>query len=71
LIEEAKKRRAVFEDINVYLERIVSTVKRLELEAEVYLFGSFVEGGYPAIKWCRCLSSHGCEPGHGDRRAVE
>ena len=44
LIEEAKRRAQIFGDLNKYLEIIVETVKKLDKEAEVYLFGSVAEG---------------------------
>jgi len=46
LVEEARERKRVFENLSVYLERIVEIVKRLDPNAEVYLFGSVAEGRY-------------------------
>jgi predicted nucleotidyltransferase len=44
LIDEAKRRREIFENLDEYLKKIVETVKRLDSNAEVYLFGSVAEG---------------------------
>jgi len=46
LVEEAKERKRIFENLSMYLERIVEVVKRLDPEAEVYLFGSVAEGRF-------------------------
>jgi len=46
LIDEAKRRREIFERLDEYLKKIVETVKKLDSNAEVYLFGSVAEGKY-------------------------
>lgn len=46
LVEEAKRRAEVFENLPKYLEIIVRRVKELDKDAEVYLFGSVAEGGH-------------------------
>ena len=46
LVEEAKERKRIFENLYVYLERIVEVVKRIDPESEVYLFGSVAEGRF-------------------------
>ena len=46
LVEEARERKRIFENLSVYLERIVEAVMRLDPRAEVYLFGSVAEGKY-------------------------
>jgi hypothetical protein len=46
LVEEAIKRRKIFENLGLHLARIVEVIKRLDPEAEVYLFGSVAEGKY-------------------------
>ena len=46
LVEEARERKRIFENLSVYLERIVEAVTRLDPRAEVYLFGSVAERKY-------------------------
>ncbi|MEM1915992.1 MAG: nucleotidyltransferase domain-containing protein [Ignisphaera sp.] len=46
LIKLASHRAEVYRNIRHYLKIIVETVKELDREAEVYLFGSIVEGTY-------------------------
>ena len=46
LVEEARERKRIFENLNVYLKKVVEIVKRLDEDAEVYMFGSVVEGRY-------------------------
>ena len=46
LIDEAKRRREIFERLDEYLKKIVETVKKLDSNAEVYLLGSVAEGKY-------------------------
>ncbi|GBC71471.1 hypothetical protein HRbin02_01255 [Candidatus Calditenuaceae archaeon HR02] len=46
LLEEAMRRRAVFNNLERYLEKIKRVVESLDKDGEVYLFGSVVEGGY-------------------------
>lgn len=46
LVEDAMKRREVFENLASYLRRLKSIVLKVDPKAEVYLFGSVVEGGY-------------------------
>jgi len=44
LINEAKRRREIFERLDEYLKKIVETVRKIDSNAEVYLFGSVAEG---------------------------
>ena len=44
LVEEARRRRAVFKDLWRHLERLHRIVKDLDPEAQVYLFGSVERG---------------------------
>ena len=44
LIDEAKRRREIFENLDEYLKKIVEIVKKLDSNAELYLFGSVAEG---------------------------
>ncbi len=44
LVEEAKRRAKIFSRLEEHLRVIVNTVKSLDPEAEVYLFGSVAEG---------------------------
>ncbi len=44
LIKEAREREKIFRELNRYLEMIYKTVKELDKNAEVYLFGSVAEG---------------------------
>jgi predicted nucleotidyltransferase len=44
LIDEAKRRREIFERLDEYLKKIVETVRKLDSNAELYLFGSVAEG---------------------------
>ena len=46
LVEEARERKRIFENIHVYLERIVEVMRGIDAEAEIYLFGSVAEGRY-------------------------
>jgi predicted nucleotidyltransferase len=46
LINEAKRRREIFENLDEYLKKIVEIVKKLDSNAELYLFGSVAEGKY-------------------------
>jgi len=46
LINEAKRRREIFENLDEYLKKIVETVRKLDSNAELYLFGSVAEGGH-------------------------
>lgn len=46
LIEEAKRRATIFSKLTYYLKIIVNTAKRLDSNAEVYLFGSVALGNY-------------------------
>lgn len=45
LVSEAKRRAQIFKNINDYLKLIAETVRKLDCNAEVYLFGSVAEGG--------------------------
>jgi len=44
LVKEALRRQEIFKNLDKYLEVIKSTVKSLDKNAEVYLFGSVAEG---------------------------
>ncbi len=44
LVKEALRRQKIFKNLGEYLEVIKSIVKKLEENAEVYLFGSVAEG---------------------------
>ncbi len=44
LLDEAMRRRAVFNNLEHYLARIKQVVKELDEDGEVYLFGSVTEG---------------------------
>ena len=44
LVEDAKRRAEVFKNLNKYMQVIAETVKELDEDAEVYLFGSVAEG---------------------------
>ncbi len=44
LVEEARRRAEIFRNLHRYLKIIVETVKELDGDAEVYLFGSVTEG---------------------------
>lgn len=44
LIEDAKRRREAFENLEKYLSTIKEVAKSLDPNAEVYLFGSVAEG---------------------------
>jgi hypothetical protein len=44
LVREAARRRAVFNNLEEYLEKVRAAVKELDPAAEAYLFGSVAEG---------------------------
>jgi predicted nucleotidyltransferase len=44
LVDEDKRRSEIFERLDEYLKKIVETVKKLDSNAEVYLFGSVAKG---------------------------
>jgi len=44
LVKEAKRRAEIFNNLEKYLRRVVDVVIGLDGEAEVYIFGSVVEG---------------------------
>lgn len=46
LIKEAKRRAEVFKNLREYLEVIVCTIKELDKNSEIYIFGSVAEGRY-------------------------
>ncbi|MDH5815187.1 MAG: nucleotidyltransferase domain-containing protein [Candidatus Nezhaarchaeales archaeon] len=46
LVKLARHRAEVFRNLKHYLKVVVETVKELDENAEVYLFGSVVEGTY-------------------------
>jgi len=46
LIEEAKRRAEIFRNLPKYLRVILNTVRSIDENAEVYLFGSVAEGRY-------------------------
>lgn len=43
LVEEALRRREVFENLEKYLQKVKEAVKSVDKDAEIYLFGSVVE----------------------------
>ena len=46
ILKYAAKRREVFKNLNEYLAKIKKVVKNIDLQAEIYLFGSIAEGNY-------------------------
>ncbi|MEM4312325.1 MAG: nucleotidyltransferase domain-containing protein [Nitrososphaerales archaeon] len=46
LIKEAKHRKEVFNSLHKWLELVKSTLKRIDPEAGVYIFGSVAENRY-------------------------
>lgn len=46
LVELAKHRAKVFRNLNNYLKTVRETVRELDRDAEIYIFGSIVEGTY-------------------------
>jgi len=46
LVSESKRRAHIFNNLDKYLRIIVDTVKMLDKDAEVYLFGSVADGRY-------------------------
>lgn len=46
LVNEAKRRAQIFKNINEHLKTIAETVKKLDSNAEIYLFGSVAEGKF-------------------------
>ncbi len=46
LIEEAKRRRKIFENLNLYLDKIKEVIKSMDKDAKIYLFGSVPENRY-------------------------
>lgn len=46
LVEEARRRKEIFSNLNKYLKIIEDVVKTMDSNAEVYLFGSVAEGKY-------------------------
>ncbi len=46
ILEEAKRRRKIFDNLQFFLKKLVKTVRKLDTNAEVYLFGSVAEGRY-------------------------
>ena len=44
LVEEARRRAEIFKNLPRYLRIIMKTVKELDKDAELYLFGSVAEG---------------------------
>ena len=49
LIREARRRREIFKNLQRYLDRIRETVKSIDKEARVYLFGSVARGEHVLI----------------------
>ena len=43
MVEEAKRRREVFRNLDKYLSKVCSVVKTYDEDAEVYLFGSVLQ----------------------------
>ena len=46
LIKEARRRAEVFKNLREYLEVIVCTIKELDKNSEIYIFGSVAERRY-------------------------
>ena len=46
LVSESKRRAQIFNNLDKHLKTIVDTVKMLDRDAEVYLFGSVADGRY-------------------------
>jgi len=46
LVAEALERRKIFQNLNVYLEKLKEMVLRVDPHAEIYLFGSVAENRY-------------------------
>ena len=46
IVEEARRRREIFNNLPRYLEIIIDTVKSLDENARIYLFGSVAESRY-------------------------
>jgi len=44
LVKEARRRAEVFRNLDSYLKTIAETVREIDGEAEIYLFGSVAEG---------------------------
>jgi predicted nucleotidyltransferase len=44
LVKDALRRREIFSNLGMYLERLKEIVLRVDPKAEVYLFGSVAEG---------------------------
>lgn len=44
LIREARRRQKIFKNLDKYFEIIKSTIKKLDPNAEIYLFGSVATG---------------------------
>ncbi len=46
IVEEAIRRQRIFNNLKEYLQTIKMTVRKMDPEAEVYLFGSVAENRY-------------------------
>ncbi len=46
IIEEARRRRKIFENLDKYLVEIRDLIKAYDRDAEIYLFGSVLESRY-------------------------
>ena len=63
LIEEAKRRAEIFRNLPKYLRVILNTVRSIDENAEVYLFGSVAEGRYVLSSDIDILVVTGRSPG--------
>ena len=63
LVDEARRRGEVFENLGTYLRRLVEVVKGLDPSSEVYLFGSVAEGRYLLSSDIDVLVVAGASPG--------
>ena len=63
LIEEAKRRAEIFRNLPKYLRVILDTVRSIDENAEVYLFGSVAEGRYVLSSDIDILVVTGRSPG--------
>lgn len=63
MIEEAKRRAEIFRNLPKYLRVILNTVRSIDENAEVYLFGSVAEGRYVLSSDIDILVVTGRSPG--------
>lgn len=46
LVQEARRRRRIFENLSFYLDKLKAVIGRMDEQAEIYLFGSVAEDRY-------------------------